>query len=123
MKLIRALLVWDGRRNPDKEPNLLATRSSADHAKKRVAWSHAFSSAAIKDYQPAIFTRATQLAEQLEARAGTVVNLVDWMSYFAFDFMGDMAFGGGFELMRDGDKEGIWNIMGDRIECVLVSSP
>lgn len=30
--------------------------------------------------------------------------------------MGDMAFGGGFELMRDGDREGIWGIMADRIE-------
>lgn len=76
--------MWDGRRNPDKEPNLLATRSSADHAKKRVAWNHAFSSAAIKDYQPAIVARASQLAEELEKRAGQEVNLVDWMSYFAY---------------------------------------
>lgn len=75
--------VWDGRRNPDKEPNLLATRSKEDHARKRVAWNHAFSSAAIKDYQPKITARATQLAEALERRAGQEINLVDWMSYFA----------------------------------------
>ncbi|KAL5536827.1 hypothetical protein ACEPAF_650 [Sanghuangporus sanghuang] len=30
------------------------------------------------------------------------------MICFAFDFMGDMAFGGGFELMRDGDMHIPW---------------
>jgi hypothetical protein len=31
--------------------------------------------------------------------------------------MGDMAFGGGFELMRDGgDKEGIWTIIESGLE-------
>lgn len=34
--------------------------------------------------------------------------------------MGDMAFGGGFELMRDGgDREGIWNLMESALEFVL----
>lgn len=38
----------------------------------------------------------------------------------SFDFMGDMAFGGGFELMRDGgDREGIWNLMESALEFVL----
>lgn len=32
--------------------------------------------------------------------------------------MGDMAFGGGFELLRDGDVNGLWKTMVDRIECV-----
>lgn len=34
--------------------------------------------------------------------------------------MGDMAFGGGFELMRDGgDREGIWKLMESALEFVL----
>lgn len=33
--------------------------------------------------------------------------------------MGDMAFGGRFELMRDGgDREGIWKLMEDALEFV-----
>lgn len=33
--------------------------------------------------------------------------------------MGDMAFGGGFELMHDGgDREGIWKLMEDALEFV-----
>ncbi|EJD05634.1 high nitrogen upregulated cytochrome P450 monooxygenase 2 [Fomitiporia mediterranea MF3/22] len=112
--------MWDGRRNPDAPPNLIATRSSADHARKRVPWTHAFSTASVREYQPAITRRAGQLAEELEKRAlsGETVNLVTWMTYFAFDFMGDMAFGGGFELMRNGDVNGLWKMMVDRIDAI-----
>ncbi|KAL5476669.1 hypothetical protein ACEPAI_2855 [Sanghuangporus weigelae] len=112
--------MWDGRRNPDAEPNLIATRSREDHARKRVAWTHAFSTASVREYQPAIARRAGQLAEELEKRAlaGETVDLVNWMIYFAFDFMGDMAFGGGFELMRDGDVNGLWKMMVDRIDVI-----
>jgi hypothetical protein len=35
-----------------------------------------------------------------------VIDLNAWLSYFATDFMGDMAFGGGFELLRAGRDEG-----------------
>ena len=77
--------MWDGRRNPDAPPNLIATRSSADHARKRVPWTHAFSTASVREYQPAIARRAGQLAEELEKRAlaRETVNLVTWMTYFA----------------------------------------
>ena len=77
--------VWDGRRNPDAEPNLIATRSREDHARKRVPWTHAFSTASVREYQPAIARRAGQLAEELEKRAlaGETVDLVNWMICFA----------------------------------------
>lgn len=43
----------------------------------------------------------------------------NFLPYDRFDFMGDMAFGGGFELMRDGgDREGIWKLMEDALEFV-----
>ena len=103
--------MWDGRRNPDAPPSLIASRSSKDHAAKRVPWTHAFSTASVREYQPAIIRRASQLAEELEKRAlaREDVNLVTYMTYFAyvilevadslitnnyfysFDFMGDLA--------------------------------
>jgi hypothetical protein len=30
---------------------------------------------------------------------------------YRYDYMGDIAFGGAFELMRDGDAHGVWKIM------------
>lgn len=85
--------MWDGRRNPDAPPPLIACRSSEEHARKRVPWAHAFSSASVKDLQPAIIKRAAQLADELEKRVigggngrkgkAEEVNLVDYMSYFA----------------------------------------
>lgn len=78
--------VWNGRRNPDAPAPIVATRSSKDHAAKRVFWSHAFSSASIREYQPVLGRRALQLAEELEkrARAEESVNLAEWMSHFAY---------------------------------------
>lgn len=82
----RHKLVWDGRRNPDTAPHLISTRSSTDHARKRTPWTHAFSSANIREYEPAIARRVTQLMEELEKRAinGRGVDLAEWMSFFSW---------------------------------------
>ncbi|KAH8118801.1 high nitrogen upregulated cytochrome P450 monooxygenase 2 [Phellopilus nigrolimitatus] len=117
--------LMDGRRTPDAPPNVIAARNFADHALKRKPWMHAFSSAALRDYGPNITRRALQLAEELDkfafkekVRNAESVNLTTWLSYFAFDFMGDMAFGGGFELMREGDVNGIWGMMTEQIRVL-----
>ncbi|PAV19171.1 cytochrome P450 [Pyrrhoderma noxium] len=110
--------IWDGRVNPDAPASLISSRSSKEHAKKRVPWNHAFSSASIREYQVTITVRVRQLVGELKKRAdrGEALNIVPWLSYFAFDFMGDMAFGGAFEFMSDGDKEGIIGLMMERID-------
>ncbi|KAI5116694.1 hypothetical protein M0805_002856 [Coniferiporia weirii] len=108
---------WDGIRNPHAPPNLVSTRSIADHAQQRKPWSHALNAASIRDYAPAIARRALQLAEELEKHTvqkcgiDEAVNLSTWMGCFSFDFMGDFVFGGGFEMMRDGDVENFWSML------------
>ena len=87
---------------PGVPANLVATRSLEDHAQLRKPWSHALSSAAVKDYQPTIARRALQLVEGLEKaslekslsteKEEEGVDLAEWMQWFGFDFMGDMAF-------------------------------
>ncbi|KAJ7097746.1 cytochrome P450 [Mycena belliarum] len=113
--------LWDGRRiSGQKGPaaraaargNLINSRDLTLHAAARKAWTRAFSPAAIRGYEPILIRRVAQLAEALAGKGeGGVVDLSRWLSFFAFDFMGDLAFGGGFELMRDGDSEGLWHIM------------
>jgi hypothetical protein len=38
-------------------------------------------------------------------------DILDWVSRFAFDFMGDMAFGGGFELTKNGDPDDYFGLI------------
>lgn len=147
--------MWDSRRNPIA-PTVLDSRSRTEHAQLRVPWTHALSIASVRDYQPAIVKRVSQLADRLEqfALAGETVNLVKYMSFFAYVWLLDThwtladssrsvltswaiwrefylfmnrnsvsdryeSFGGGFELMHDGDIKGLWSIMTKRIQCVV----
>lgn len=115
--------VWDARRNPYGARSLLAIRDQREHTRRRKPWTRAFSTTAVKDYEPIVQKRALQLMRELEKKAkmDVPVNLSDWMKSFTyvhrypdlnllvisrsinrFDFMGDLVFGGGFETMRDG---------------------
>ncbi|KLO15649.1 high nitrogen upregulated cytochrome P450 monooxygenase 2 [Schizopora paradoxa] len=107
--------VWDARRNPLTEPSLIAIRDTREHSRRRKPWNRALSTSAVKDYEPVIAKRVLQLANTLASATqadlnGKVVwngDLSSWFGYYSFDFMGDMVFGGGFDLMRDKDKDGI----------------
>ncbi|KAJ7865599.1 cytochrome P450 [Mycena olivaceomarginata] len=106
--------LWDGRRISGKKGpgskeavrgNLIGARDSKLHAEARKAWNKGFNPTAVKGYEPILIRRVAQLVESLRAQETRSVNLSQ------FDFMGDMVFGGGFELMRDGDKDGLWHKM------------
>ncbi|KAL5498761.1 hypothetical protein ACEPAH_2116 [Sanghuangporus vaninii] len=108
--------MWSGRVVEGGTPSLISMRSVHEHAKRRKRWNRAFNSAAVKEYEPIVQKRVLQLVDELEKRSTrnniVSVSLSQWLGYFTTDFMGDMAFGGGFELMRDGgDKDGIWTII------------
>jgi hypothetical protein len=32
---------------------------------------------------------------------------------YSYDFMGDLMFGGGFDMLREGDKGGYWKLIRD----------
>ncbi|KAI0265874.1 high nitrogen upregulated cytochrome P450 monooxygenase 2 [Gloeopeniophorella convolvens] len=110
---------WDNR--PD-DNSLIALRNHAEHARARKPWDRALSSKALKEYDAVIATRARQLVQHLEdmikqqmqtsGKATRTLDMSSWLGFFATDFMGDMAFGGGFELMADrGDKQQVWKTL------------
>ncbi|KAI5120968.1 hypothetical protein M0805_006640 [Coniferiporia weirii] len=107
--------VWDARGAQQGTQSLLIIRDPHEHARRRKPWNRAFNIAAIKDYEPILARRALQLADELEKKTRTseaYVDLAEWLKAFSFDFMGDMAFGGGFETMRDGaDKNSVWRLV------------
>ncbi|KAJ7131859.1 cytochrome P450 [Mycena crocata] len=92
---------YEGGRHKSAPPTIVGLAGEA-HAAKRRVWNRAFTSAALREYEPLIAKRASQLIGCLGGQNG-VVDIVFWFDLFALDLMGDLAFGGGFELLRDGE--------------------
>lgn len=140
--------MWDGRIDPRTDTRSLITmRSVHEHAVRRKRWNRAFNTASVKGYEPIVKKRALQLVEELDKRSSLdggktrdSIDLSQWLTFFTcvvshaifllidigsrFDLMGDMVFGGGFELMRDGqDNEGIWTLLEGALEYVLQAIP
>ncbi|KAF8261202.1 high nitrogen upregulated cytochrome P450 monooxygenase 2 [Lactarius quietus] len=97
-------------------PMLIAQRDLMWHMEQRKPWNRAFSSAAMKEYEIIVAKRLRQLVgcledliEKSDGNANAVVDLTRWLKYFSTDFIGDVAFGGGFEHMEAGrDIDGLW---------------
>ncbi|KAA1467191.1 high nitrogen upregulated cytochrome P450 monooxygenase 2 [Dentipellis sp. KUC8613] len=99
---------YSNRSNP---PMLSQLRGHTEHAKRRQAWNRGFTTSALKGYEDIGEKRLDQLLEVFERKIeqGAILKVSKWLSFFATDFMGDMAFGGGFELLeKERDEDGIW---------------
>jgi len=120
---------WEGRESQGP-PTLIAQRDPILHMEQRKPWTRAFSSTAMKEYEIIVAKRVRQLVGCLEEmigrsdeKANAVVDMTQWLKFFSTDFMGDMAFGGGFELMKAGrDIDGFWTILESSICIICVSS-
>ncbi|CZR64603.1 related to pisatin demethylase cytochrome P450 [Phialocephala subalpina] len=84
--------------------SLQLERDPAIHAKRRKVWDRAFNSKALKDYENRVVGHADQLVKQLQARSGEPVDGSLWMNFYAFDVMGDIAFGKTFDMLATGEK-------------------
>ncbi|KAJ6495411.1 high nitrogen upregulated cytochrome P450 monooxygenase 2 [Mycena sanguinolenta] len=101
-------------RHSSTRPSILSVIGEA-HAAKRRVWNRALTSSAIRDYEPLVAKRAHQLVSCLRDSGG-VVDLVHWFNLFSFDVMGDLAFGGTFEMLLDGqDVDGL----GEQIQVFM----
>ncbi|KAK7452694.1 hypothetical protein VKT23_012095 [Stygiomarasmius scandens] len=104
---------WDNRSDP---PSLIATRDLAVHAQKRRRWNRAFNSAALKDYEEIIREKSKEFVESLGNRLKQEIDLNEWMGYFTFDFMGVMAFGRDFGVVKAGsDNQGLLQLIEDAV--------
>ena len=81
---------------------LMAERDKTKHDKRRKPWSVAFSDKSLRGYQQRIRNYDEQLREQLKAFGGRPVNARDWFHFYAFDIMGDLAFGESFGNLTTG---------------------
>lgn len=112
---------WDGRLPENKAVRpLLAIRDPEEHSRRRRIWNRAFSADALKEYNTVVRDRLTQLVEIFTDNNGRSVDLSDWMGRFMYDVMNDIVFGGGVELMRDGDKDGLYAMVNDYLPTALL---
>jgi hypothetical protein len=83
---------------------LIAILDPVEHSKRRRLWDKAFTPSALKSYEVMLQARTQQLVSCLSTRAGpqTEIDLAQWLSYMALDFMGDFVFGGLFNFMEQG---------------------
>ncbi|KAK1222247.1 hypothetical protein PQX77_014880 [Marasmius sp. AFHP31] len=74
-------------------------------------WDRGLNTAALKDYQTLLFDRIDQLVSALRRESTPKTRHVDlarWVAFFTLDFMGDLAWGGVFNSMKEGvDAHGI----------------
>ncbi|KAI0265038.1 high nitrogen upregulated cytochrome P450 monooxygenase 2 [Gloeopeniophorella convolvens] len=100
--------------------SLINTRDATDHSRRRKMWTRGFSTSALKEYEAFVFKRLRQLVIKIDSlvqeaaneKREALLDIASWFEFFSTDFMGDMAFGGGFELMdSNGDKKTTWNIV------------
>lgn len=82
--------VWDARRNPYAEPNLVSLRNSQEHKIKRKAWNRAFTTSTVQEYEPVVAKRVLQLANKLESECNSSgagrtfdVDMSVWFGYYS----------------------------------------
>ncbi|TEB33679.1 cytochrome P450 [Coprinellus micaceus] len=119
--------LWDGRRfhqggTQKGYDSIIDVRDAKVHHDLRKDWNNAFSASAVRDYQDPLEARVKQLRGHLQSVAGTreKVSLSTWFSHFAFDVVGDLAFGGCFELMREGDTNGFRRSMDEGMQLPAI---
>ncbi|KAH9938835.1 high nitrogen upregulated cytochrome P450 monooxygenase 2 [Epithele typhae] len=94
----------------DQNLPMVGIMDGDEHLSRRRPWNRGLAPSALKEYEPRVRARGNQLLTRLGEQNGEVV-LGKWFNYFSYDFMCDMAFGGGSELLRDGDKNNVWHML------------
>ncbi|EEH18997.1 hypothetical protein PABG_01316 [Paracoccidioides brasiliensis Pb03] len=84
--------------------SLQMIRDNTAHARRRRLWDRGLGMKALSTYEPRIVDYCTELVSQLSARArnGKPIEITQWMDFFAFDVIGDVAFSNLFNMVKSG---------------------
>ncbi|RPD52782.1 cytochrome P450 [Lentinus tigrinus ALCF2SS1-7] len=99
-------------------PPMVGIQDTQVHLARRRSWARGLNPSALKEYEPLIGKRAKQLVRLFETHDGVIV-LGQIFNYFSYDLMCDMAFGGGAELMAEGDPNRVWAVLEDGCRAVM----
>ncbi|RDX52351.1 high nitrogen upregulated cytochrome P450 monooxygenase 2 [Lentinus brumalis] len=110
--------IWVGGSLSYKTLPLVGIADTEEHMRRRRAWNRGLAPSALREYEVVTASRAKQLVQRLQEQVGEI-NLGDWMNRFTYDFMSDMAFGGGSELLNDGDRDNMWTTISDAMKIAM----
>ncbi|KAF7310129.1 hypothetical protein MIND_00386300 [Mycena indigotica] len=104
------------------ERNLFNMRDGA-HANRRKLWNRGLSTDSLKGFEEVMSHRVQTMLDQIDriVKSKEPVNIAAWFGFYAFDFMGDMAFGGGFDMLKEGsDKDGVFPMLQTAVKLTSV---
>lgn len=99
------------------------SRNKTLHDRRRRIWSPAFSDKALRGYEERIKPYGQQLVDQLAAFGGKPVNVTEWFDYFAFDVMGDLAFGESFGMLESGESHWAVKLLSEGMDPLHLMLP
>ncbi|KZO92130.1 cytochrome P450 [Calocera viscosa TUFC12733] len=117
---------YKGVPRPANSESLMSFRDHTQHAQRHKVWDRAFTTSALKDYNPLLTHRVQQLSDRLTSESlRGAVDVGKWFSACSFDIMGDLAFDGAFELVENGDVGGYWQTLNEaiRIGAIFINLP
>ncbi|KAI0191579.1 cytochrome P450 [Astrocystis sublimbata] len=83
--------------------NLVQLRDRSEHdRRRRHGWDMAFTTKALRSYDSRVLKYADQFVAQMQRRSGEAINVTNWLEWYAFDVMGDLAFGRSFKALEHG---------------------
>ncbi|KAK8189111.1 putative P450 monooxygenase [Phyllosticta capitalensis] len=100
-----------------------STRNRQYHDTRRRVWSISFSDKALRGYEPRVQKYASILVRQLQSFSGQPVDATEWFNYFAYDVMGELAFGKSFGTLERGQEHYAIELLGEGLQAMAYMMP
>ncbi|KAL6707396.1 hypothetical protein ACN47E_004175 [Coniothyrium glycines] len=97
------------------------TRSKEEHKRRRKAWDHALSTKSLRDYEPRLNRHSLALMTRLRAEAKQPsVRYTNWVNFYSFDVMGDVAFNRSFGMLEKGEEADVIKLLHASMEPLSI---
>ncbi|KAG6000416.1 hypothetical protein E4U21_005476 [Claviceps maximensis] len=87
------------------------TRNKDEHTRRRKTWDKAFSTKALRDYEPRVLKYTNLLFQRIRENQGIPFDASKWFNFYSFDVMGDMAFGENFNMLNTGQAHSFMKLI------------
>ncbi|KAL5339787.1 cytochrome p450 monooxygenase [Aspergillus crustosus] len=103
--------------------SLLTSRDRNEHARLRKIWDRGFNAKALRDYSPRIREHTLRLQDVLEKNLNKPLNITQWLNYYSFDVMGDLAFGKSFDMLLGGKDHYFLSVLHFNMRLLAIVGP